>query len=488
MTANYRLPSWSSCSFLSVLLMLLIGCQPTSRPELISARVEGLVEDGLGENDRIILVLDTAVELPHSPRLGLVLKGANGSEQYSIERGEARNVLIVEIESELDHLISPGGTSSDGWLSLSLDLGLIGLLNEDGTPLHGIVGPIGLDFPVPDPAILIEARWVDSDRSSTVNQEDLLVLRWDQPVQFSDAIQERQLEISSSLIRLSVTGDQLGSSRSPARFVAGPFSNETRILLGESPSLTIDGVHENGRSNFEGSPSGIFVGGTTILPSSDLLTEQGGGVASPEVVDIEGDCAPWQELDLPAGLPALDGHTLTRLPDGKVLVAGGRSMMAGSAGRVLTSAWIIDPMGNHLGPLAMQSPRWGHCATLLPGKDELEGTADDVVLLTGGYDGTGARDDSEVLLLQTDPPEFISVESDTPSSPRFEHSAHPLDNLNTVILVAGRLDGKLNGIVEQIELQLTDTVSGIKAQSITHQVGELRFPRHQHGSILFEDS
>ncbi|MEE2857922.1 MAG: hypothetical protein VX949_11055 [Planctomycetota bacterium] len=488
MTSNYRMPSWSSCCCLSVLLMSLVGCQPTSGPELISARVEGVVEDGLGEKDRIILVLDTAVELPQRPRLGLILKGANGSEQYSIERGEARNVLIVEIESGLDHLVSPAGTSSDGWLSLSLDLGLIGLLDEDGAPLHGIVGPIGLDFPAPDPALLIEARWVDSDRSSTVNQEDLLILRWDQPVQFSEAIQARQLEISSSLIRLSVTGDQLGTAGSPARFLDGPFSNETRILLGESPSLTIDGVHEHGRSNFEGSPSGIFVGGTTILPTSDLVTEQGGGVASPVVVDIDGDCAPWQELELPAGLPALDGHTLTRLPDGKVLVAGGRSMMAGSAGRVLASGWIIDPMGNHLGPLAMQSPRWGHCATLLPGRDKQEGTADDVVLITGGYDGAGARDDSEVLLLQGNPPEFIPVDSDTPSSPRFEHSAHPLGNLNTVILVAGRLDGKLNGVVEQIELQLTDTNTGPKAQSITHQVGELRFPRHQHGSILFEDS
>ncbi|MDE0959154.1 MAG: hypothetical protein OSB09_00070 [Planctomycetota bacterium] len=470
---------------LLLLLLGVIGCQPTSHPALISARIDGLLEDGLGEGDQIILVLDAALELTASPRVGLMIEGATGSEQYSFHSTEDHNVLIVELESGFDHLDL---INSDRSVLVSLDLGLLGLKDDLGQPLEGVVGPAILQLPVAEPAILEDARWIDSDRSSTVNREDLLVLRWNQPVHFSQTLRDRKLQISPSLIRLSVKGDQLGSSRIPARFLDGPSSRETSILLGELPFLTIDGMHEHSRSRFEGSPSAIAVTGTTILPSLDLVTDQGGGVASPVVVDLEGECAPWQDLELPPGLPALAGHSLTRLPGGKVLIAGGRALMAGSSGRALASAWIIDPLGNHQGPISMQAARADHCATLLPGVDGLLETNDDLVLITGGWDGSRARDDAEVLLFSAENSHFIPVETSAPSSARFDHSAHPIAQLNTVILVAGRLDGTLNGLIEQVEIEILDSDTGPKAISTTYQIGELRYPRHQHGSILFEDS
>ena len=478
-------PSRSGLLLLLMLLLGCIGCQPTTHPQLISARIEGILEDGLGEGDQIILVLDASLELPSNPRVGLMIEGATGAEQYSFQRTEHLNVLIAELESGFDHLDRIGSEHS---VLVSLDLGLMGLKDDLGQPIEGVVGPVMLELPAPEPAILEDARWVDSDRSSTVNREDLVVLRWDRPVHFSQILLDRRLQISSSLIRLSVKGDQLGSRRVPARFLDGPPSLETSILLGELPFLTIDGMHEHSRSRFEGSPSGIAVAGTSILPSQELVTDQGVGVASPLVVDLEGDCAPWQDLELPPGLPALAGHSLTRLPGGKVLIAGGRTMMVGSSGRVLSSAWIIDPMGNHQGPIPMQAARADHCATLLPGVDGLLETEDDLVLITGGWDGSRARNDAEVLILSAEMSRFIPVESESPSSARFEHSAHPIAQRNTVIVVAGRLDGNLNGLIEQIEIKILDGDSGPKAISTTYQIGELRHPRHQHGSILFEDS
>ncbi|MGE4632255.1 MAG: hypothetical protein AAEJ47_04390 [Planctomycetota bacterium] len=473
-----------------VILSLSFGCQPTSRPALISARIEGTLDDGIGNGDQIILVLDSPVTLSGHPRTGLTFTppGTVPNRDYLVKTGSTRNELVIDIESGFEDLVVAGTSSSGTSTSISLDLGSVGLMTDDGKPLSGLIGPVDLEPPPPDPALLIDARWIDSDQSSTVNQEDLLLLRWDQPVQLSEQIKARELEISLNLVRLTVEGDRLGSARSPARFLDGPLSRETRILLGSAPQLTVDGVHNPVRSRYEGSSSGLAIGATSILPTNTLVTQQGVGVASSNVIDIEGECDPWQELPLPAGLPALEGHTLTHLPGGRVLVTGGRLSRPGGRYRVIADAWILDPQGEHLGPIPMHAPRRGHTATLLPGEDGILDTEDDFVLLTGGRDGSHARDDSEVLFLSSIPAEFIPVETETAPTPRFEHTAHQIGDENSLILVGGRLDDRLNGVIELLELHVTKSEEGIKALATASTLGQLKFPRHQHASLLFQDS
>ncbi|MAW77996.1 MAG: hypothetical protein CMJ95_11515 [Planctomycetes bacterium] len=470
------------------ILCFIVGCQPSSRPELISARIEGFLDDGIGHDDQIVLVLDMPVSLNGNPRTGLIFSptATAKAKSYSIQAGSARNILIVDIESGFEDLVARGNFEAGSSTSISLDLGLIGLATDDGKPLSGMIGPVDLEPPPPDPALLIVARWIDSDQSSTVNQEDLLLLQWDQPVQISDQLRARKLEISQALVRLSVEGDRLGSLNTPARFLDGPLSRETRILLGNHPLLTIDGIYDPGRSRYEGSPSGIAVGATTILPTTTLNTLQGAGVASPRVIDIEGECNPWQELPLPIQLPALEGHTLTHLPGGQVLLTGGRILRPGGGHRVVADAWILDPQGDHRGPIPMHAPRRGHTATLLPGEDGIHDTDDDLVILIGGWDGSQTRKDSEVMLLSSTTKEFVQLETGTP---RFEHSAHPTGDGNSVILVGGRLDDKqLNGLIEQLDVRISKNDDGITFDVTRNALGQLKYPRHQHASILFEDS
>src|SRR5205823_828981 len=74
-------------------------------------------------------------------------------------------------------------------------------------------------------------------------------------------------------------------------------------------------------------------------------------------------------------------HTATLLPDGKVLVVGGRD----SGGNALASAEIYNPLTGQFAPTngPLNVGRFAHGAALLPGGD---------VLIAGGYpnsSGTG---------------------------------------------------------------------------------------------------
>jgi hypothetical protein len=93
-----------------------------------------------------------------------------------------------------------------------------------------------------------------------------------------------------------------------------------------------------------------------------------------------------------------------------------------------------------------------------------------------------------VLFLSSIPPEFIPVGTETAPTPRFEHTAHQIGDKNSLILVGGRLDDRLNGVIELLELHVTKSEEGIKALATTSTLGQLKFPRHQHASLLFQDS
>lgn len=100
-------------------------------------------------------------------------------------------------------------------------------------------------------------------------------------------------------------------------------------------------------------------------------------IAAVEIYDpINQAWTPTGSMQTPRG-----AHTATQLPNGKILVAGGTSMLPGPISPlpfdpVLASAEIYDPASGTWSPTgSMSQPRQGHTALLLPnGK----------VLVTGG--------------------------------------------------------------------------------------------------------
>ena len=82
-------------------------------------------------------------------------------------------------------------------------------------------------------------------------------------------------------------------------------------------------------------------------------------------------------------------HTATLLPDGKVLVAGGRKgLLANGNADVLASAELFDAAtGSWTPTLGMGGPREFHTATLLP---------DGTVLVAGGEGDAGTLTTAEL--------------------------------------------------------------------------------------------
>jgi hypothetical protein len=115
----------------------------------------------------------------------------------------------------------------------------------------------------------------------------------------------------------------------------------------------------------------------TLLPNGNVLVAGGriiqgpDSLASAELYDPQsGVWSATQAMVAPRGC-----HTATLLPDGKVLVAGGTGG-DGSALAALASADLYDPAsGTWSATASMVAARRGHTATLLP---------DGKVLVAGG--------------------------------------------------------------------------------------------------------
>lgn len=117
------------------------------------------------------------------------------------------------------------------------------------------------------------------------------------------------------------------------------------------------------------------------------------------------------------------GHTATRLPDGRVLIVGGRQL-APQAARpqdhlYLASMEFYDPQTRAFStvvdaagdPVALSAARWGHSSTLLPSGD---------VLVTGGADAPAPFADLLRISGATIQVEALSMNSE---AGRFFHTA-----------------------------------------------------------------
>ncbi|MFC3677414.1 putative baseplate assembly protein [Ferrovibrio xuzhouensis] len=124
--------------------------------------------------------------------------------------------------------------------------------------------------------------------------------------------------------------------------------------------------------------------------------------------------------------PPRSDLTTTLLPDGRLLLAGGRSRDGASA-----VVEVYDPATRAIQTVgALLVPRWNHVAVLLP---------DQSVLIAGGENDSGMLADAELLRLAGDDP-FTATVLPPMATPRSRHRATALPS--GPVLVSGGFDGR----------------------------------------------
>jgi len=174
--------------------------------------------------------------------------------------------------------------------------------------------------------------------------------------------------------------------------------------------------------------------------------------ASVTVTVVTGSSSPTVSLSGPRY-----AHTSTLLPDGRVLIAGGRNTST-----ALSSSQVYDPAVPSFSDAgAMATARFGHTATLL---------ANNTVLLTGGNDDAGAISQAELWNGA-----FTGAGSLTTA--REKHTA--------TLLLSGKvlLVGGLNGGSPIVSAELYDPATG----AFTPTSGNLNTARYSHTATLLSN-
>jgi WD40 repeat protein len=220
--------------------------------------------------------------------------------------------------------------------------------------------------------------------------------------------------------------------------------------------------------------------GAALLPNGTVLLAggifTGTGLSSAELF------FPLDPPFRPAGFqftadisPARDLHTATRLPNGKILIAGGKDNPT-----LLRSARLYDPVaGTYANTGAMNIARENHTATLLP---------DGRVLITGGFNGTALPLTAEIY-----DPNLPSIDENavavqglfTPtgnmSSGRQLHTSTLLSNGKVLITAGQLLDGTKLGTAE-----LFDPAGNVGLGSFGTPI-LMAIPRSGHTATLLPD-
>jgi len=483
-------------------LLVAAGCGGAdSNPQLVAARfIDETPDAAPQEGESILLVFDRPVSLLRPSRTGLRLTPGGSAGAYTLRQGDRENTLSLALGAGDLQLVAAGlhgdpATPAATGVALELDR-IEGLVGGDGRPLRGLTATVDLEVAPPAPALLGRATWEDSDRSVTVNQGDVLVLSFDRAVEPSRALRSQSLQLPADLVILPVAEDRLDDGRVRSRFEsASAPARDTRIILGSAPRLTVQGEFDLDAIRFAGSPSGIAIDGTAIRPHPALHDRFGVGVASRQVIDLVGECAPFRPAPAFPHSGELTGHTATALPDGRVVIAGGwrrSERLRGPAAEVSDEVWVFDPAApageEWRGPRRLQMPRTLHTATYFPGEDGELDTEDDFIILIGGYNGIRQVSLVEVILPNRGgtglPETSILQPARGHPLPRFRHNAHSIPGENSVVVVGGhKLYSFLNRAIERIEIAFE---GGLPSFFYVHLAGTLHLSRREHASALID--
>jgi hypothetical protein len=182
--------------------------------------------------------------------------------------------------------------------------------------------------------------------------------------------------------------------------------------------------------------------GRVLLTGGTATAEVGGVQSSAEIFD------PRTYRFTPTGSMTVrrQGHTATRLEDGRILVAGGTENIGFRT--ELASAEIYDPKtGRFTATGSMSTAREGHAATLLP---------DGRVLITGGSDnGRATLSSAEIY----EPASATFSPAGNMNVPREAHTSTLLRNGRVLIAGGGRGDMP-GGYIAYDSAELYDPTTG----------------------------
>ena len=247
-----------------------------------------------------------------------------------------------------------------------------------------------------------------------VDRGDVLRLVFDRPVRLAAEGAQRRVRVPEDVL-LTGENDRLDNRRPPSRFAPGLTPDSVRIEVGSDPRFV---VHDSYGSDADA--TGLAVAGTRIFPMAKITDASGrwgavsGGakdihfsadVASPTTVEVTSAAGPTPRSRI--------GHTVTPLPGDRALIAGGQIGTV-ATGDVLVFRPSIEPGKASVRSVQqLPEPIFDHAATRLAGPDEVDGTLDDLVVITGGQDDDlEPRADLVAVSIRTEPNETSSAETD----------------------------------------------------------------------------
>lgn len=448
---------------LSFAVFLGTGCQETDLPRVVLAEFQDdVTPDGEAWPDEsILLVLDRPLPEDLSPDGVQITSVPPAAWTTEIQATDDPRVLRVRIVTGTPAFRFQGVHGEEPESS--------GLRIELGRGLEQVVDlQIRQSLPVLERVVWVD--YGDSGGNLVVDQGDFLRLIFDRPVRLIlPAGGTLRVRCPQDII-LSKTTDRLDDGRVQARLEPGDSPKEVRLVLGSRPLLTVAGrLGESGQGieRFQpGSPSGLALNGTPVLPMAKITDRrQGPGAISLKEVDVEYEKGfPLPRRAAGSGFPPPGNrlfHSLNAVVGSRAIIAGGAMADGWQA---IDQVLIFDPFRDResgegpftIVPGRLPHPVYNHTATSLPGPDGLVDTEDDVILVVGGTDGSSARGELTLLRLQNDGGVDVVPLATRLRVPRTEHAALALPG-NRVLVDGGQSYGTespagLVGCAEIIEI------------------------------------